>query len=363
MNLKKISPLSAVLIGLLRFEPASAEDFEWVCDRGLIGQLIVEATGAESCKKVPRSKMLAIERLSNDPVNRKSEKDILEWEGEIRAGDLTGMPNLQGIRLQRMGLKKIDSRAFDSTPNLKAITVIGSQLKDLCFLNNPNLGNLVWVQLNYSLIENPECTLDDLSALEYLDLSRNRISEVPSDFLRGLHSLKHLTWNGPLSSEVVKRIKISPDFFVHNPNLESFEATYGYCEISAGAFRTNRRLQHVNLGSGCEVDPDAFVGAISLERLDVHSLIRGDSLLNLNGLTGLTSLGMSNYFVKSYLPDSFGGLNNLESLALMNQSPIAGDRRLFCGLKKLKRLYLYKKEGFDFDLSCRPDLEVRYQKE
>ncbi|ETN59177.1 p37NB protein [Anopheles darlingi] len=109
------------------------------------------------------------------------------------------------INLRNNKLLGVGPYAFDNQTNLGTLILSGNvQLKNFDFLHNlPNLHTLEMSGMNFSFDGIPRNMFDDLVALATLDLSHNRISELPIGIFAELQSLNFVN----LRHNLIKHIE------------------------------------------------------------------------------------------------------------------------------------------------------------
>ncbi|KAK8571686.1 hypothetical protein V6N12_027761 [Hibiscus sabdariffa] len=211
--------------------------------------------------------------------------------------------------------------------------------------------------------------LNDLTNLEYLDLSRNRIEDVSNQGLNNLTNLKYLDLSSnnieSLSSQdelmltSLKELDLSDNLFRNNtlsfleglPSLQflsmSENRLQGSLDIKALSNMTN--LKELNLGwNKIESLQPLKDGGRKLKLTHLEELNLDDNLFNnsvftsLNGCSNLKSLSISNNILKGSLEmkdlDAFSNLRELEmSGNQLNDIVVHKETK---GLKKLEVVHL-----------------------
>ncbi|XP_050087078.1 leucine-rich repeat-containing G-protein coupled receptor 5-like [Anopheles aquasalis] len=108
------------------------------------------------------------------------------------------------INLRNNKLLGVGPYAFDNQTNLGTLILSGNvQLKNFDFLHNlPNLHTLEMSGMNFSFDGIPRNMFDDLAALTTLDLSHNRIRELPIGIFVELESLNFVNLRHNLITHV-----------------------------------------------------------------------------------------------------------------------------------------------------------------
>ncbi|XP_077443194.1 uncharacterized protein LOC144064477 [Stigmatopora argus] len=167
-----------------------------------------------------------------------SELSILSTQiSSIEASHLNAVPYLTRLQLYRNKLDKLPSNLLHNASRLNSLDLTGNQLGHLPpgVFSQKSLQNLVlknnhidqadveWFADNNSLIwldvsgnrlsEVPAAFLQKLKHLEHLDLSDNNLQELQPDALKNLHHLEILNLAGN------KFTTLTPTAFNHNPKL------------------------------------------------------------------------------------------------------------------------------------------------
>ena len=193
--------------------------------------------------------------------------------------------------------------SFASLTELELLIVL------LCGLRTIELGafngltKLTYLSISMNYICDIPCTFENMTNLEYLDLSYNRIEHVESAVFSRLVNLKYIGLQGNSLQY------LHPDTFLGLPNIQQLY------------FSNNLRLQIPNGRN--------FIKSHSLSRLDV-----------------------SRYNISSLSVETFANVSALNSLDLSYNNLSTVDINILTALPKLSALYLHSIR-YSMTVSCR----------
>ncbi|KAM0679485.1 hypothetical protein GINT2_002328 [Glugoides intestinalis] len=205
--------------------------------------------------------------------------DIIRLMKNIKRLDITGIKELE----------KIPDLLFDDLTNLESLSLVNNNIKEL----QPNLFN-------------------NLQKLEYLNLSKNKLTELPSCVFDGLVNLKSLR----LEDNNIKELQ---------PNL----------------FNNLQKLKSLNLSSNKLTEiPEGILSELgSLQELDLSkNEIKSFPIGFFTGLTNLNFLSLSHNKLTE-IPPSIISLTNLQTLWISSNNLTSVPKEIG-NMSKLRYLYL-----------------------
>jgi carboxypeptidase N regulatory subunit len=193
------------------------------------------------------------------------------------------MTELMSLDIKFGELRTIELGAFNGATKLRELLMQGNKIIDILPGTFKNMSSLEYLDLSYNKIKHLNSavfsghgtfsgltklthlsmrrnkiseiltrTFENMSNLEYLDLSYNKIKHLDSDVFRCLESLNGLTKLTRLSMQGNKIIDILPGTFKNMSSLEYLDLSYN-------------RIKH--LGSGLMNGLRAFKGLTKMTRL------------------------------------------------------------------------------------------------
>ncbi|RWS27852.1 leucine-rich repeats and immunoglobulin-like domains protein 3 [Leptotrombidium deliense] len=260
-------------------------------------------------------------RLSRIPVDIPNWAEKLDLShnsiADIVDGSLTGLPLLKTIDLSYNKLKQINGNWFtnnshSSVPELQELRLNNNLLLHFPIVHNlPNLNVLIVHHNNISTLLNS--SLDVYRNLKYLDLSSNRVTNIPPDFFNSSTLLTlHLTNN-----------KLSV--------------------IEKGAFDSLPELEKLKLGKNrlSSFPKDLFRKLSKLKDLDLtRNKLRQIEGLTFLGLDKLQNLKIKRNQLTYLLDGAFYELGSLQNLHLDHNNLTHIRKGWLYGLSNLKQLQL-----------------------
>ena len=173
---------------------------------------------------------------------------------------------------------------------------------------------------------------NDLSKLQYLNLSENKLSSLPEDVFNGLS------------------------------NLEKLDLTYnGLRSLPEDVFDGLSNLQSISLGPNQlrSLSKDVFNGLSNLKELDLaYSELNSLPEDIFAGLSNLKELTLYENFLSSLPEDIFAGLSNLQGLGLGSNNLSSLPKNIFAGLSNLQNLDVSNNGLNCLPTSLPPDVSV-----
>ncbi|KAM0679888.1 hypothetical protein GINT2_002060 [Glugoides intestinalis] len=222
-------------------------------------------------------------------------------------------------------LEKIPDLLFDDLTNLESLSLQNNNIKEL----QPNIFN-------------------NLQKLEFLYLSKNKLTEFPSCVFDGLVNLKSLG----LQNNNIKELQ--PNLFNNLQKLESLYLTsnklteFPSCVFDGLVNLKSLSLEYNNIK---ELQPNLFNNLQKLESLYLTSnkLTEFPSCV-FDGLVNLKSLWLQNNNIKELQPNIFNNLQKLESLNLSNNKLTVFPEGVLSELRSLQKLDLSGNEIKSFPI-------------
>ncbi|KAJ1368132.1 hypothetical protein KIN20_029201 [Parelaphostrongylus tenuis] len=182
--------------------------------------------------------------------------------------------------------------------------------------------------------------IKNLSQLETLDLSNNKIERINAAVLKGMEELRYLDLSGNFinyiesgSFEPLKKVEtliigehnyINDTFIDAISSLKSLKTldlsrADGIFEPPVELFDALTQLKVLKL-SGCSIpslEPGTFSSLRNLTQLDLRvNLIENISVYAFDGLSSLTRLSLAGNYIRNIEKDMWAGLDSLEELDL-----------------------------------------------
>lgn len=201
-----------------------------------------------------------------------------------------------------------------SFSDLENLTITNCKLENINFLKNFQSEQLVYLKLKNNSLSVLDDDYVNSTKLEYLNLSKNKISSIDFKFFENIPNLRHLylgknkltvlneslftTLHNVVLIDLHKNdlTYISQDLFKGNPNLEGINlAQTGLGKLGVGVenlFKYNTKLRYINLmANGLSAFNTEFVK--DLKDLHVLNLLQNNILdIDLNNLpVNVVSLG------------------------------------------------------------------------
>ena len=283
----------------------------------------------------------------------------------LKAGDFSGLANLQRLYLDFNNLAELPEDVFDGLSNLEYLDLGVNGLRRLpsdvfdglsgleqLYLNDNRLGELpedvfdglfnlwgLWLTFN-DLSELPEDVFDDLSNLDRLSLSRNDLSELPEDVFGGLANLK---W---LNLRYNDLIVLPDNVFGGLAKLEYLNLWGNLLPaLPEDMFDGLTNLRELHLSPALTPTPADGICNRTPEVIDaILPRIPGVSdcsEVTDSHLSSITDLDFP-LFESGRLKDGdFRGLSNVRLLRLAGKGLVKVDSGAFDGLPNLEELHLY----------------------
>ena len=178
---------------------------EGVCDRTpqVRGEVLRKISGVNDCAEVTDGHLSRVTR-------------ILDLDGKsiatLKAGDFSGLGNLQELRLNNNRLTTLPADVFSGLGNLEQLYLDDNHLSTLPADVFSGLGNLEQLYLDDNHLSTlPADVFSGLGNLRELDLGSNHLSTLPADVFSGLGSLQSLSLlNNPGVPFVFARPRLEP---------------------------------------------------------------------------------------------------------------------------------------------------------
>jgi Leucine-rich repeat (LRR) protein len=196
------------------------------------------------------------------------------------------LPFLRELFLNENQIVEIQYGAFHRTPNLKIVHLESNFLRKVhpeSFLQASGSGvEMMHIQQNHiSRIEEMRSLLDALPMLRFLDLSNNKLEEIPFGALRGHGTLEQLHLNN-------NRLRvIDRDGFMAMPGLRELRLkNNSLSDVLPMPFWNLPNLKGLDLSENNfrKVSPNLLLGLPSLRRLDMSNnflnMIEPTALIN-----------------------------------------------------------------------------------
>ncbi|CEF63147.1 Leucine-rich repeat and Leucine-rich repeat, typical subtype and Leucine rich repeat 4-containing protein [Strongyloides ratti] len=336
-------------------------------------------------------------------IEEKISKLYIDGCDEIKEDNIT-LPKtrVELINIINCPIKTISNNFFDNIDKqyLKEFSCVNCQLS--LIPNFPlmiNLRNLNLNSNNISISQNEKSYFNQLSGLEkidlsnnvitsipnnmfnvpkknlrYLDLSKNKLNQVPSQEIRNSLNLTYLSLANNNISEVyqfqfmnlpsLKSLilhsnnlkKISTMAFMNVPNLQILDIhSNKLSSIETTHLQTFDKLQSLNLSSNNFLHSPTFKEFRNLEQIDLsHNFLTGLETLTFTENPKLTMLNFNYNNINNIERNSFNELNELKILLLAHNNISLIEKGMFTGIKNLQNLILHnnsiniiQKKSFD----------------
>jgi hypothetical protein len=173
--------------------------------------------------------------------------------------------------------------------------------------------------------------IENLSALEYLDLSSNQISDISANF-HSVPTLKHLD----LENNHIE--KLSQKFGNFN-SLESLNLSKNRLKSLPDTFRTMPKLKVVDISNNqLQTLPKSFSSLSQLKKFDCSDNQLTDFPQEFSNLTSLEECNMGRNFFR-FIPEAIANWKKIELLTI-SKSQITYIAKFLLGLKNLYYLDL-----------------------
>jgi len=287
---------------------------------------------------------------------------------------LTDLPLIQftdvrAISLYNSNITLLEKNGFVSMTELKFLHILSCELRTIELGAFNGLTKILYLSIQGNNIsELLKGTFDNMSNLYHLDLSDNKIEHLDRDVFsgfRGFNGLTKLTWLSIQGNEISELI---PGIFENMSNLEYLDLSYNRLEhldsavfrglgafngltkltkllmrfneirvILAGTFENMCSLEHLDLSLNnlVHLDSAVFSGLVKLKYVNL-------SLNRLQYLHPQTfSLDKGNCHINSLSVETFSKVSAMESLDLRHNNLKTVDINILRALPKLYALYLY----------------------
>lgn len=240
-------------------------------------------------------------RISSNPLSGTLETDTFD-----------GLVSLPTLDISCNLLEIIQNASFNDMAELKELNMSRSEIKELQYNVFVHTGYIETLDLSYNKLETFSVNMSELVGLSTLFLNNNLIKTILPSSLYGLSRLGRIS----LANNLIENL--NNDTFdnlvdLRNVDLSNNEKLNFY----VGLFERTKNLETINL-SGVQTDIDFadISDAPILEVMMSDSGLHNISLLNLRGLTHLSTLILSNNSVSELLAADFSGLGTLRHLDL-----------------------------------------------
>lgn len=263
---------------------------------------------------------------------------------EISMNSFNGLQELQALDLAQNNIKFIQSGMFCSLDNLHSLNLTQNKIKTVAQLGfGQGCGSsLHSLDLSHNEVKSlqEDSELVKLRSLQHLYLQHNNITDISSEALNGLVSLRVLNIS-------FNRLQVLPDgIFTNSRELrEIYLNDNMLLELARGVFHRLEQLIVLNLSnnhlSSNHIDDGTFVGLIRLIVLNLSN----NALTKIDGKTFkdlyfLQILNLRNNSIGYIEENAFMPLYNLHTLNLAENRLHTIDENLFNGLFVLSKLTL-----------------------
>uniref|UniRef100_A0A0K0EI48 LRRCT domain-containing protein n=1 Tax=Strongyloides stercoralis TaxID=6248 RepID=A0A0K0EI48_STRER len=323
------------------------------------------------------------------------------------------------ININNCPIKTISNNFFDNIDKqfLKEFSCTNCQLSSIpIFPSMKNLHSLNLNSNNISIFQNEKFYFNNLTGLEkidlsnnvitsipnnvflipkktlrFLDLSKNKLSQVPAQEIRNSLNLTYLSLANNNISEIyqfqfmnlpsLKSLilhsnnlnKISPMAFMNVPKLQILDFYNNkLSNIETSYLQTFDKLQSLNLSFNNFLHSPIFKEFRNLEQIDLsHNFLTGLETLTFTENPKLTMLNFNYNNINNIERNSFNELNELKILLLAHNNISIIEKGMFTGIKNLQSLILnnnsiniIQKKSFDtLEKLTKLDLSNNYLKE
>ncbi|KAM0681470.1 hypothetical protein GINT2_000672 [Glugoides intestinalis] len=280
-------------------------------------------------------------------VPRNINLDIIRFMKNIRELDINGikelekipdllfddLTNLESLRLENNNIKELQPNIFNNLQKLESLNLSDNKLTELPSCVFDGLVNLksLWLP-NNNIKELQPNIFNNLQKLEYLRLYSNKLTEIPSCVFDGLVNLIEL-W---LEHNNIKELQ--PNLFNKLQKLEYLNLSNNkLTEFPEGILSELRSLQELNLSRN-EIKSfpiGSFTGLKKLKILFLSNNKLTEIPPSILSLTNLKTLDICSNNLKS-VPKEIGNMSRLEYLDLDCNSIT----EIPSEIKSLKTLYI-----------------------
>ncbi|KAH8339108.1 hypothetical protein KR074_004413, partial [Drosophila pseudoananassae] len=302
---------------------------------------------------------------------------------------LAGLPSLRRLDLSENGLVELAPNSFRHNPLLETLNISSNELTKIHSSTLHQLERLFEVDASYNQLKNvigglpriverislrgnqisslPAAASKDLQLpnLRMLDLSQNRIEQLPRHGFQGASDLRvlSLAQNQLRQLEDTSFIGIQRLELLHlqeNPLGEADERTLlplaelrnlnmqsnKLEAITDNFFSNNSRLEQLDLSRNLirSISPTAFDSQRSLEYLDLSGNALLDISVGLGNLHNLRDIDLSYNQISRIQSDVIGGWRNVVEIRLSNNLIVELQQGTFRNLPKLQYLDLSSNE-------------------
>ncbi len=236
----------------------------------------------------------------------------------LPAGIFENLANLRTLSLFRNRLSSLPAGIFDNLTNLRIIRLGLNRLTSLPAGIFDNLANLRRLDLEDNRLSSlPAGIFDELTNLRTLELGDNRLTSLPAEIFNELTNLHTLDIEGN------SRLQVSFDLFEQLINLETYNGDSVPWAISPGSVLHGRAKKVA----------DAILDALGA------GITQYNQVTNLDQLSSVTSLDLSNLGLTSLQAGDLEGLTNLQTIDLRGNSRLQVSFDLFEQFVNLRDLY------------------------
>jgi len=294
----------------------------------------------------------------------------------LEKNSFVSMTELISLDMKFNELRTIDLGAFNGLTKLRELSMKGNKISDILPGTFENMSSLEYLDLSYNKIKHLNGamfsglgafngltkltqlsmqrnkisdilpgTFEDMSSLEYLDLSYNRIKHLDSAVFSGLG-----TFNGhtKLTQLLIMRNKITeimPGTFENMSSLEYLDLSYNRIEhLVSDVFSGLVNLKYVDLSANKlqYLHPHTFLGLPNIKRLRLkkNGALQIPTDRHFISSHSLSELDISNCNISSLSVETFAKVSALKSLDLSYNNLRTVDINILRTLPKLSTMYL-----------------------
>lgn len=263
--------------------------------------------------------------------------------GKVETTDFDGLENLEVLNLGGNEIDYLAPDAFTKLPKLKSLTLGPGNYFNSSMLFDavnrvPSLEQLDLSRI-YLLQDIPDNALDKLKNLKSLSVRRNQIFNASANAFAGLESLEHLDLS------IMRLTELEPKIFSPLNNLKTLSLRGNYIEeIDETSFMGLSKLEDLNMGYNefTSLPADVFSSLKSLKTLNLehnknYKWVDPDTY---NGLDSLETLLLNESSVSRLQASTFKPLKNLQYLDLSANPLSSIDKETFKFSPQLKQLHL-----------------------
>uniref|UniRef100_A0A0K0FKZ3 Uncharacterized protein n=1 Tax=Strongyloides venezuelensis TaxID=75913 RepID=A0A0K0FKZ3_STRVS len=335
-----------------------------------------------------------ISKLSIDGCNEVNVTNIILPKTKITSINIINCP-----------IKNISSNFFSNanSPYIKEFSCINCQLSYIpIFPSMVNLRNLNLNSNNISISQNEESYFNNLPELEridlsnniissipsnmfyvpkkslrFLDLSKNKLNQVPAQGIRNLLNLTYLSLASNNISEIYQfqfmNLQSLKSLILHSNNLKTIStmAFMNVPKLQILDFHNNKlssidttylhtfeKLQSLNLSLNNFLHSPIFKEFRNLEQIDLsHNFITGLETLTFTENPKLTMLNFNYNNITNIERSSFNELGELKILLLGYNNISVIEKGMFTGIKNLQKLVLHNNSLFEIQKKSFDPLE------